>query len=110
MSTEAYWKSVEPFQLAFGTKVTVATLPLAGALSPMASATPFSNSVPLAGSDLITKWSTVPSTSLPLRTTGMAESSLPEADAAMVSGASLTGETSVKLSSAVLVSWPSETV
>ncbi|MNF80712.1 hypothetical protein D3C84_629610 [compost metagenome] len=101
---------VEPFQLAFGTKVTVAPLPLAGTLSPMASATPLSNSVPFAGKVLITKWSTVPSTSLPLRTTGMAESSLPESDAELVSGASLTGATSAKLSSAVSVRLPSLTV
>ncbi|MDT4852877.1 hypothetical protein FQZ97_871260 [compost metagenome] len=80
-----------PFQLAFGTKVTVAPLPLAGTLSPMVNATPFSNSVPLAGKVLITKWSTVPSRSEPLRVTGMpAESSLPEPEAAAVSGVSLT--------------------
>ncbi|MCY1361085.1 hypothetical protein D9M69_477410 [compost metagenome] len=80
--------------MALGTKVTVAPLLLAGTLSPIFSTTPLSSRVPLAGSALITKWSTVPSTSLPPRVTGMpAESSLPEAEAAMVSGASLTEET-----------------
>ncbi|MOA04765.1 hypothetical protein D3C78_1243360 [compost metagenome] len=64
-----------------------------------------SSRVPLAGRALITKWSTVPSTSLPPRATGMpAESSLPEADAVLDSGASFTGVTSLKLSSAVSVS------
>ncbi|MCY1556785.1 hypothetical protein D9M68_935690 [compost metagenome] len=94
LSTAAYWKLVEPFQLVSGTKVIEAPLPVAGTLSPRASATPFSKRVPLAGSALITKWSTVPSRSEPLRATGMpAESSLPEPDAAAVSGASLTEAT-----------------
>ncbi|MOA64825.1 hypothetical protein D3C78_1910040 [compost metagenome] len=53
-----------------------------------------SSRVPLAGSDLITKWSTLPSISLPLRATGMpAASSLPEAEVVVVSGASLTEAT-----------------
>ncbi|MNZ60660.1 hypothetical protein D3C78_787340 [compost metagenome] len=55
LSTEAYWKLVVPFQLALGTKVTVAPLPLAGTLSPMFSTTPLSSKVPLAGRALITK-------------------------------------------------------
>ncbi|MNE31313.1 hypothetical protein D3C80_1248730 [compost metagenome] len=111
LSTEAYWKLVVPFQLALGTKVTVAPLLLAGTLSPIFSATPLSSRVPLAGRDLITKLATLPSTSLPLRATGMpAESSLPEPDAALVSGASLTGTTLPKLSSAVSVRLPSLTV
>ncbi|MCY1557480.1 hypothetical protein D9M68_943300 [compost metagenome] len=55
LSTEAYWKSVLPFQLAFGTKVTVAPLPVAGTTEPMLSATPFSSRVPFSGSALITK-------------------------------------------------------
>ncbi|MDT4888319.1 hypothetical protein D3C85_1146800 [compost metagenome] len=98
---------VEPFQLAFGTKVTVAPLPLAGTLSPMARATPFSSRVPLAGSDLITKWSTVPSRSEPLRTTGMpAASSLPEAEVAVVSGASLTEATVIVPVAGLLSSRP----
>ncbi|MCY1544924.1 hypothetical protein D9M68_808350 [compost metagenome] len=83
-----------PFQLVSGTKVIEAPLPVAGTLSPRASATPLSSSVPLAGSDLMMKWSTVPSRSEPLRATGMpAASSLPEAEVAAVSGASLTEAT-----------------
>ncbi|MNR34806.1 hypothetical protein D3C85_1526080 [compost metagenome] len=85
---------VLPFQLAFGTKVMVAPLAEAGTSAPMVSATPLSSSVPLAGRALITKWSTLPSTSLPLRATGIpAASSLPEAEVAVVSGASLTEAT-----------------
>ncbi|MCY1250626.1 hypothetical protein D9M72_642820 [compost metagenome] len=100
-----------PFQLAFGTKVTVAPLPVAGTLSPMASATPLSSRVPLAGRALITKWSTLPSRSEPLRATGMpGASSLPAADVELVCGASLTGLTLLKLKTPVSVSWPSLTV
>ncbi|MCY1370869.1 hypothetical protein D9M68_698700 [compost metagenome] len=100
-----------PFQSAFGTKVMVAPLPLAGTLSPIFSVTPLSSKVPLAGRDLMTKWSTVPSTSLPPSATGIPEeSSLPAPDAVLVSGASLTGATLPKLSSAVAVKAPSVTV
>ncbi|MNG26006.1 hypothetical protein D3C84_1109310 [compost metagenome] len=99
---------MEPFQLALGTKVTVAPLAEAGTSAPMASATPLSSRVPLAGRDLITKWSTVPSTSLPLRATGMpAESSLPDPDAARVSGASLTDATVMVPVAGLLSSRPS---
>ncbi|MDT4848724.1 hypothetical protein FQZ97_828230 [compost metagenome] len=80
--------------MAFGTKVRLAPLPLAGTLSPIVSVTPLSCRMPLAGSDLITKLATVPSKSEPLRLTGIpAESSLPEPLAAFVSGASLTEAT-----------------
>ncbi|MNE91731.1 hypothetical protein D3C80_1893770 [compost metagenome] len=83
-----------PFQSAFGTKVMVAPLPLAGTLSPIFSATPLSSRVPLAGRDLITKLATLPSISEPLSATGMSgASSLPEPEAARVSGASLTEAT-----------------
>ncbi|MCY1557966.1 hypothetical protein D9M68_948610 [compost metagenome] len=100
-----------PFQLVLGTKVTVAPLPVAGTLSPRASAAPFSSRVPSAGRDLMTKWPTVPSRSEPLRTTRMPdESSFPEAEAAAVSGASLIGATLPKLSSPVSVRLPSLTV
>ncbi|MNO04626.1 hypothetical protein D3C81_2257280 [compost metagenome] len=57
--------------------------------------------MPSAGSDLITKWATVPSTSEPLRLTVMAVSSLPRALVASVSGASFTGVTVI--SSVVLL-------
>ncbi|MNR11684.1 hypothetical protein D3C85_1279940 [compost metagenome] len=108
LSTEAYWKSVVPFQLAFGTKVIEAALAEAGTSAPMASATPLSSSVPLAGKVLITKWSTVPSISEPLSATGMpAESSLPEPDAARVSGASLTDATVMVPVAGLLSSRPS---
>ncbi|MNE83932.1 hypothetical protein D3C80_1807940 [compost metagenome] len=111
LSTEAYWKLVVPFQLALGTKVIVAPLPLAGTLSPMLRTTPLSSRVPLAGSALITKLATLPSTSLPLRVTGIpAASSLPAAEVAAVSGPSLTGLTLPKLSSAVSVRLPSLSV
>ncbi|MNF89368.1 hypothetical protein D3C84_718910 [compost metagenome] len=111
LSTEAYWKLVEPFQLALGTKVIDAPLAVAGTSEPMTSATPLSIRVPLAGRDLMTKWSTVPSTSLPPSATGIPEeSSLPAPDAVLVSGASLTGATLPKLSSAVAVKAPSVTV
>ncbi|MNG10562.1 hypothetical protein D3C84_940380 [compost metagenome] len=94
--------------MAFGTKVTVAPLPVAGTLSPMASATPLSSSVPLAGSALITKWSTVPSRSEPLSATGMpAASSLPEPKAVAVSGASLTDATVMVPVAGLLSSDPS---
>ncbi|MCY1562109.1 hypothetical protein D9M68_994560 [compost metagenome] len=97
--------------MALGTKVTVAPLPLAGTLSPMFRATPFSISVPLAGRDLMTKLAMLPSISLPLRATGMpGASSLPEFEASAVSGASFTGATSAKLSSPVSVRLPSLTV
>ncbi|MNP65737.1 hypothetical protein D3C76_1613590 [compost metagenome] len=74
----------------------------------MASATPLSSSVPLAGRVLITKWSTLPSASLPLRPTGIpAASSLPEPDAARVSGASLTDATVMVPVAGLLSSRPS---
>ncbi|MCY1444282.1 hypothetical protein D9M71_607420 [compost metagenome] len=74
----------------------------------MASATPLSSSVPLAGSALITKWSTVPSRSEPLSATGMpAASSLPEAEVVVVSGASLTEVTVMVPMAGVLSSNPS---
>ncbi|MCY1312121.1 hypothetical protein D9M70_625130 [compost metagenome] len=82
-------------------------MPLAGTLSPIFSATPLSSKVPLAGRDLMKKLATLPSTSLPLRATGMpAESSLPEAEAARVSGASLTEETVMVPVAGVLSSRP----
>ncbi|MCY1188251.1 hypothetical protein D9M73_293300 [compost metagenome] len=54
LSTEAYWKLVVPFQLALGTNVRLAPLPVAGTTEPMLSATPFSSKVPFSGSALIT--------------------------------------------------------
>ncbi|MCY1557176.1 hypothetical protein D9M68_940050 [compost metagenome] len=93
--------------MALGTKVIEAPLAVAGTSEPITSATPLSIRVPLAGRDLITKWSTVPSTSLPTSATGIPEeSSLPEPEAAAVSGASLTEETVMVPVAGVLSSRP----
>ncbi|MNY74195.1 hypothetical protein D3C86_2131600 [compost metagenome] len=61
----------------------------------------------MAGRDLITKWSIVPSISEPLSATGMpAASSLPEAEVVVVSGASLTEVTVMVPMAGVLSSNP----